>query len=398
MTELPGEKRNIAILVISQTLFMIASITVMTLSGMVGQQLASDPQLATLPIAIMMIGTLISTLPASLFMKRVGRRMGFIIGAILGISGGLVSYAGVSISSFGLFCVGNLLLGFYQGFAMYYRFAAVDVSSPTFRSRAISYVLAGGIMAAFLGPWNARMAADLIADVPNGAPYLVIALLAAVAVFLLSGLKVPVSGEPQSTDISRPMPSIAKQPAFLVAVIASSLGYAIMVLVMTATPLTMKSMSYEMADIAFIMQWHVLGMFVPSLFTGNLIARFGVNNILMAGAIILVGSAFIAMLDTTLPFFWFSLVLLGIGWNFLFVGGSTLLSTVHTETERGKVQGINDLIVFSFSALGSMVSGSLLHHLGWATLNQMMLPILALIVIAVLWLKSHRSVKPIVHQ
>ncbi|MCA1770938.1 MAG: MFS transporter [Halomonas sp.] len=327
------EKQNVAILVTSQMLFMVASITVMTLSGVVGQQLGPDPGLATLPIAMMMLGTVVSTLPASLYMKRVGRRRGFITGASLGgVAGGLLSFGAIWLESFWLFCAGSLLLGLYQGFAMYYRFAAADVASPAFRSRAISFVMAGGVAAAFLGPWNASAAIGLIAGVPSGA-----------------------------------------------------VGYAIMILVMTATPLAMRARGFEMSQVAFIMQWHVLGMFAPSFVTGSLIARFGVQRILLSGATLLIGTVLVANLGTSLAHFWVALVLLGVGWNFLFVGGSAMLSSVHNEAERGKVQGINDLIIFSLVAVGSLMAGQLLHHLGWEALNLAMLPLILLVALAIFW-------------
>lgn len=380
------EKRNVAILVSSQTLFMVASITVMTLSGVVGGQLSDDPGLATLPIAMMMLGTVMSTLPASLYMKRVGRRRGFITGASIGgVVGGLVSFTAIGLESFWLFCAGNLLLGLYQGFAMYYRFAAADVASPAFRSRAISFVMAGGVAAAFLGPWNASAAIGWFDMAPSGGPYLVIALLALLAIGCLTQLKVPAGGEPAPGATSRSMSAIAGQPGFMVAVLASAVGYAVMVLVMTATPLAMRARGFEMSQVAFIMQWHVLGMFAPSFVTGSLIARFGVQRILVTGTLLLTGTAVVTNLGTTLAHFWVALVLLGIGWNFLFVGGSSLLSTLHTEAERGKVQGINDLIVFSLVAVGSLMSGALLHYLDWATLNLAMLPLILLVLLATLW-------------
>ncbi|UZD65913.1 MFS transporter [Marinobacter sp. AN1] len=390
------EKRNVAILVVSQTFFMVAAITVMTLSGVVGQQLSPDPGLATLPIAIMMLGTVVSTLPASLYMKRVGRRRGFMTGASIGgAAGGLLSFTAIAMESFWLFCLASVLLGLYQGFAMYYRFAAVDVASPAFRSRAISFVLAGGVAAAFLGPWNASMATGLIEAVPSGGPYLIIAILALLAMGLLSQLKVPPAGEPQPGETTRPMSAIAMQPRFQVAVIAGAVGYAIMILVMTATPLAMRSRGFEMAQVAMIMQWHVLGMYVPSFFTGGLIARFGVGRILLTGCLLLVSTVLIATLGASLAHFWFALVLLGVGWNFLFIGGSTLLSTVHAEAERGKVQGVNDLAIFVLVAIGSLMSGSLLHHLGWETLNLMMLAPIALVVLATVWLRMNMRMAPV---
>ena len=378
------EKQNVAILVTSQTLFMVASITVMTLSGVVGQQLSSEPSLATLPIAMMMIGTVISTLPASLYMKRVGRRSGFVTGATLGgVAGGLLSFTAIALGSFWLFCAANLLLGLYQGFAMYYRFAAADVASPSFRSRAISWVMAGGVVAAFLGPWNASAGSQLLASVPLGGPYLVIAVLALCAIGLLTQLRVPMNGEPQPGETSRAMGEIATLPKFKVAIIAAALGYAVMVLVMTATPLAMRARGFDMSDVALIMQWHVLGMFAPSFFTGSLIARFGFRRILLSGAALLVGTVIIANTGQTLMHFWLALVLLGVGWNFLFVGGSAMLATIHTEAERGKVQGVNDLIIFSLVAVGSLLAGQLLHFLGWEMLNIAMLPAIIVVILAI---------------
>lgn len=387
MTTSTSERLNVAILVISQTLFMVASITVMTLSGLVGRALGPDPSLATLPIAMMMLGTVISTLPASLYMKRVGRRAGFITGAgIGGLGGGLLAFGGVALESFWLFCLGNLLLGLYQGFAMYYRFAAADVASPAFRPRAISFVMAGGVVAAFLGPWNANLASGWISAVPSGGPYLVIALLALLSIGLLAFLRVPPSGEPRPGDPQRPMREIARSRRFIVAALAAAAGYAIMILVMTATPLAMRGAGFEMSDIAFIMQWHVLGMFAPSFFTGSLIARFGHARMLLAGCTLLTVSALTATLGSTLVLFWIALVLLGIGWNFLFIGGSALLTTAHSEAERGKVQGTNDLLIFSLVTIGSLLAGKLLHLAGWATLNLAMLPLIALVAVAALWL------------
>lgn len=392
------ERLNVAILVIAQTLFMVASVTVMTLSGVVGRALGPDPGLATLPIAMMMLGTVASTLPASLYMKRVGRRAGFIFGSVLGgVGGGLLAFAAVAWQSFWLFCAGNLLLGLYQGFAMYYRFAAADVASPAFRPRAMSFVMAGGVVAAFVGPWNANFASGWIAAVPSGGPYLVIAILALVAIGLLAFLRVPPAGEPKAGDPQRTMGEIARCKRFVVAALAAASGYAIMILVMTATPLAMRSLGYPMSDVAFIMQWHVLGMFAPSFFTGSLIARFGHARILLAGCVLLAGSALTAPLGTSLPLFWIGLVLLGVGWNFLFIGGSALLATSHSEAERGKVQGVNDLLIFSLVALGSLLAGQLLHVAGWAALNLAMLPLIALVAAGAVWLGSRPRIAGATH-
>ncbi|MEE4251296.1 MAG: MFS transporter [Alcanivoracaceae bacterium] len=389
------EKRNVAILVTSQTLYMVASITVMTLSGVVGLRLSPDPGLATLPIAMMMLGALLSTLPASLFMKRVGRQTGFITGAALGgVAGGVLAFVAIAQQSFALFCIGNLLIGLYQGFAMYYRFAAADVASPEFRSRAISFVMAGGVVAAFLGPWNASLTNDWIASVPDGSPYLMIAALALLAIVMLAFLRVPPSGEPQPGDRSRSLREITLQPQFVVAVLAASIGYAVMALVMTATPLSMRAAGFERSQMALVMQWHVLGMFAPSFVTGSLIVRFGVSRIILTGCAMLASSALIASQGSSLMHFFSALVLLGVGWNFLFIGGSTLLTGTHSETERGKVQGINDLMIFAMVTVSSLLAGKLLHLLGWANMNLIMLPLIALVAIITLWLTLRQRAAP----
>lgn len=392
MSDYRLEKPNVSILVASQMLFMIASITVMTLSGVVGAELSPDPSLATLPIATMMIGTVLFTLPASLFMKRVGRRIGFIVGASIGgIGGGLLSFLAIHLGQFWLFVAGSVLLGLYQAFAMYYRFAAADVASPAFRSKAISLVMAAGVVAAFLGPLNASRMTTWIEAVPLGGPYLMIAILALVAIGLLGFLTVPEAGKPKPGATTRPMVDIARQGTFVVAVLAAAIGYAVMALVMTATPLSMRAQGYDMNQVATIMQWHVLGMFAPSFITGSLIVRFGVGNVLLAGAALLVGTTAIAISGQSMAHYWFALVILGVGWNFLFVGGSALVARVHSEAERGKVQGVNDLIIFSFVAIGSLMSGTLLHWLGWNLLNLMMLPLILVVALATLWLIVRQS-------
>jgi MFS family permease len=371
------ERRNVGILAANQALFLVAAITVMTLSGIVGQRLAPTPALATLPIAMMMIGVVLAALPASLLMKRVGRRTGFIIGALVGgAGGGALSVWAIALESFWLFSAGNLLLGLYQAFANYHRFAAADAASPPFESRAISLVLAGGVLAAFLGPLNASRTNELLAGFPDAGPYAVIVTLAIVGAALYTGLRIP-NDEEARTGQQRPMREIRADPALSVALLAATVGYTIMILVMTATPLAMQHVGFGLPDAATVMQWHVLGMFAPSFVTGHLIARFGFPNILLAGAAVLAGSVGVAVSGQARVHFWVALILLGIGWNFLFVGGSALLATAHTPAERGKVQGINELVIFAAVAVGSLLAGALLHSAGWVALNLVMLPPLA---------------------
>ncbi|SDU34012.1 MFS transporter [Halopseudomonas salegens] len=375
-----AEKHNLTILVLCQIIFMITSIGVLTLSGVVGFQLSPDPAWATLPIAAMMFGTLLTTLPASLLMKAIGRRAGFMLGtAVGGLGGSVLCVLAINQHNFWLFALGNLLLGLYQGFAMYHRFAAADVTRLEVRSKAIAWVMAAGVAAAFLGPWNTSLSQQLFPDQPLAGPYLVIAILTGVAVVLLSRLRVPASGEPQAGEVQRPMARIARQPAFILAVSAAAIGYAVMLMVMTATPLAMSAQGLEMSHVAQVMQWHVLGMFAPSFVTGHLIARFGLLRLLLAGCMLFGASVLVALSGNQLGHFVAALVLLGIGWNFLFIGGSSLLTQCHNESERGKVQGINDLLIFSLVTLASLLAGTLLHSLGWIGLNLAMLPAIGVV-------------------
>jgi MFS family permease len=389
------ERTNVALLSASQALFGIAMTTVLTLSGVVGSRLAPDPSLATLPIALMQIATLFFTLPASMLMKRLGRRPGFLIGTTVGgAAGGVVSAVGIVTGSFWIFALGNMLLGIYQAFAMYYRFAAADCASESFRSRAISLVMAGGVVAAIFGPWNANYSQALTQSNPEAGPFIVLAGLAIIATILVGMLEVPESREPASAGHGRKLKTIASQPAFTVALLAAAIGYGVMVLVMTATPISMQNNGFEIGQTALVMQFHVMGMFAPSFVTGSLIARFGVLNILLAGGAILLGSVSLAISGVALWQYLISLLLLGIGWNFLFIGGSALLTETHTPTERGKVQGINDFAIFSLVALGSALSGALLHSLGWVSLNLIALPLIAITMLATLWLKFGQFRKP----
>jgi len=383
------EKQNTTILVVSQILFMVSAITVMTLSGVVGLELSPDPTLATLPIALMTLGTVTFTLPASLLMKRVGRRNGFVIGALAGgVCGGAVSFAGIALQSFSLFCAGSILLGLYQAFAMYYRFAALEVASPSFRSKAISFVLAGGVVAAFLGPWNVSALAGLVSSVPSGGPYLTIGVFALLATGLLFFLKVPVVSEAKTGQEARPLRVISRHPGFIVALSAGALGYAVMMLVMTATPLAMHAQAFDLDQMAFIMQWHVLGMYLPSFFTGALIARFGLDRVLLLGCLLMSGTSAAVLSGDSLAHFWAALVLLGVGWNFLFIGGSTLMASLHNEAERGLVQGVNDLVMFSLVTVGAFMAGGLFHLLGWLGLNLLMLAPISVVLLSVLWMRA----------
>ncbi|WP_397475646.1 MFS transporter [Pusillimonas sp.] len=388
-----AEIGNVLILASSQSLFTITTITVMTLGSVIGLRLSNTPELATLPIALMMLSTVLTTLPASLLMKRIGRRAGFILGASIGgVLGSALILAGVGSDSFAVFCVGMFLIGIYQSFAMYYRFAAADVTRAEFRSRAISFVMTGGVVAAVLGPINARSSLGLIPSVPLGEPFLVTLLVSVLASTLLLRLKVPAR-DAQGPDPhkTRPLFTIARHPGFIPAVLASMVSFSLMVLYMTVTPLGMQQQGFGLNDITLVVQSQVLSMFVPAFFTGVLINRIGLMPILWTGVAFLALSMLLGSISSTLPVYAASRIAFGVGWNFLFVGSAVLLSTAHQPAERGKAQGVNDLAMFTLATLGSIAAAPLLQELGWKTLHMILLLPLGLAAASLLRLRSARG-------
>lgn len=379
---LSAEKRNVFLLSGAQALFQTSSVMVMTVSGLIGQNLASNKALATLPIAMMTLMVAMTMIPASMFMQRHGRKAGFLIGTSIGAFAGLLAAIAIWLESFPLFIVGNMLVGAYQAFAQYYRFAAADVASTAFKSRAISWVVAGGVVAAFAGPNIARFTKD-IGPVPFAASFLVLFVLGCVAFLLASRLDVPAPATADATGPGRPLADIMKQPVFLAALMGSVIGYAVMLLVMTATPLAMQVCGHSVGSAATVIQWHVLGMFVPSFFTGDLIRRFGVLQVMSAGILLIAGQVAATLSGVAFSNFVFGLVLLGVGWNFLFIGGTTLLTEAYRPSERAKTQAAHDFLVFGAITVSTFASGGLLNTYGWKALNLTVIPFLAIALIVI---------------
>jgi MFS family permease len=393
-----SERRNVALLFMAQALFQTGSVLAVTLAALVGALLAPDRSLATLSVTATIIATAVAMIPAALFMQRRGRKAGFLLGAGLGVLGGLLSAAALQFSSFALFIAGSLCAGGYQAFAQYYRFAAADVARPEFKSRAISWVIAGGIVAAIAGPNLARLTRD-VGAVPFLASYLVFLALAIAALFVISRLTLaPAQGDEPLADPrpARPLRAIVRQPVFLTALIGSAVGSAVMVMVMTATPLAMEMHSHTLDDSATVIQWHVLGMFIPSFFTGGLIRRLGVLRVMAGGVILLAMHVAIALAGTDFIHFLSELILLGVGWNFLFIGGTTLLTEAYRPAERAKTQALHDFCVHGLGSLGSLSAGGILNALGWQAVNLTALPFLALALFAIAALAisrhTHREV------
>jgi MFS family permease len=376
------EKRNVLLLAAAQALFQSVMVLMITASGIVGMQLAPTAVLATLPAAIVVLAATATMIPASLWMQRVGRKPGFLFGAAMGCLGGAVAMLAIQTQDFWLFIAACALVGAYSGFAGYYRFAAADVASDAFRSRAISWVVAGGIVAAFAGT-NIVRVTQHIGATPFLFTYLALTLLGIAALFVISRLSLPLPVNSQAGGTVRPLWTIIRQPVYITAVICSTVGFAMMSLVMTATPLAMLICGYSVGDSATVIQWHVLGMFVPSFFTGTLIQRFGVVKIVTAGIALLGGHVAVALTGIEFLRFLSGLTLLGVGWNFLFVGGTTLLTEAYRPAERAKVQAAHDFMMMTMVCVASFSAGGLLNAWGWNTLNITVLPFLLLAAAAI---------------
>jgi len=354
-----------------------------------GYALAADKSLATLPVTGWVTGGALSTMLASQLMQRIGRRGGFTVGAVIGIAGALLCALALARHDFWLFCLGSLVFGAYNAFGQYYRFAAADATTPELRARAISYVLAGGLVGGIVGPATSRHTAELLPTTYLAA-YLALIGFIVVVIVLLRFLDLPERGHADSAEHARPLATIAAQPAFMVAVLASTLAYGTMNLLMTATPLAMALCGHPYGAATNVISAHVIGMFAPSFVTGDLIRRFGVLGVMLCGVILYFVCIGIALGGVDIANFWWSLLLLGIGWNFVFIGATTLLTETYRPSEKAKVQGVNDSLIFVTMAVSSLSSGMILQRNGWQTLNHLAVPFVVLIGAGVMWLLAHR--------
>ncbi|MDO8480085.1 MAG: MFS transporter [Candidatus Rokubacteria bacterium] len=387
-------KRTVARLAVCQMLLLSNGVLMAAVGALAGYALAPSPRLATVPAVAYVLGAAISTLPASLFMKRHGRRAGFLVGSILGMAGGAVGAIAIAVHSFTLLLAGTFLCGIYNAFGQYYRFAAADAAPPDWKSRAISLTLAGGIFGGFIGSAVGRVTRDLV-EPQFLASYAALAVFALASFVIAAGLSFPEQSPEERHGTGRPLGVILRQPAVVVAVLAAAVGYGVMNLLMSVTPLAMDlCCGHPFADATFVLQWHVVGMFAPSFFTGGLIRRLGVLNVLLAGAALMFVCVAIAMSGVTLMHFWWALTLLGVGWNFLYIGGTMLLTEAHRPAEKAKVQGVNDSLVFAVMVSSSLTSGVVVTGSGgWAMLTRLTVPFLALTALAtsILWFRERRN-------
>jgi MFS family permease len=390
-----GERRsNAIVLSIAQGLYTAAVAIDLTLTGLTGYQLAPDKALATLPFALITVGSAIATLFASLLMQRVGRRWGFVIGAATGALGGLISVSAILHNDFWLFCLGTAAVGIFQAFAQYYRLAAADSVAPQNKAKVISMVLAGGVIAAILGPALAAWSKNLFSTLFAGSYLMVFFLGVASMIVLACGYR-DVEAEKisaQEAAAVRKLTTVFRQPISLAALANNVIGGVVMMFVMTAAPLAAVANHHSIDDGASIIQWHLVGMYAPSFVAGYLIKRYGMPSVLITGILLSAACTIIASSSSSLPAFYVALLCLGIGWNFMFVGGTALLASSHTPAERAKVQGVAELIRNVFTAAAALVAGPILERFGWVFLNLVNVPFL--IVAAVLtfaWVRAQRT-------
>ncbi len=384
------QARNIALLSSAQALLFTNNVTLIALNGLVGYQLAVDKSFATLPVTTQIIGSALFALPASHLMARIGRRAGFLIGTLCGFIGGAIATFGVYSHSLVMLCLGTFILGIYGAFGQFYRFAAADAATPDFKAKAISLVVAGGLVGGIVGPALAKWTRHL-APTEFLASYASLLVFCVLTGLLLSQLRIPDAKAAINAAPPRNLREIALQPVFVVAVMSSAIGYGVMNLLMTATPLAMGICGYPFNDAANVISAHVVAMFAPSFFTGSLIQRFGVLKIMLAGVALMAVCLGISLSGISVAHFWFSLVLLGLGWNFMFVGGSALVTEAYQPQEKAKAQGLHDLLVFCTTATSSFSSGLLLKANGWNILNYVAMPFLAIVTIAIVWLMLKRG-------
>ena len=359
---------------LGQALLITGNILLVSVSALIGKQLAPNAVLITLPVALQFLGLMGVTLPAAHLVKRVGRKKVFFMGNMIGVLGAAVAYWALLEMQFSWFCVGTFLLGMAIGVGQQYRFAAVENAGAGQQANAVSLVMAGGVLAAILGP---NLAIWAKSDAPNQqylTAFLILLGLYALTLILVALLPIKNPSVSEQTGEVRSYMELFKQPLLSAAIVSGTIGYAVMVLIMTATPLAMMAANFEFSHSAHVIQWHVLGMFVPSFFTGKLIARYGERTIVLIGCALLLACQVVNQIGHSYMHFTTALIALGVGWNFTFIGATTLLTRTYRSAEKAKVQGINDFLIFTFSALASLFAGYWQNTLGWSVLNALMMP------------------------
>jgi predicted MFS family arabinose efflux permease len=381
----PEHRRTIFLLALCQALLLTNSVILMAVNALTGFMLAENKMLATLPSMTYVVGSAVSAMPISSWMRRVGRRAGFIHGSLLAVVGALICALAVTMKSFWGVCLGTFFIGCYNATGALYRFAAADAVPGANKARAISLVLAGGIIGGLLGPESSKLSKDWL-SVTYAGTYLSLVAFALVAIAIQSRLQLPAIMQVTIDKPVRPLAEIARQPKFIIAVLSAAFAYGVMNLLMVATPLAMSFCGHPFKEGVFVLEWHVVGMFAPSFFTGDLIKRFSALKIVIAGALLNFVAVAVNLSGVTVAHFWFGLVILGIGWNFMFIGGTTMLTETYLPHEKTRVQGFNDMLIFATMAVSSSSAGVLVNARGWEVVNYVSIPFVAAAFAGALWL------------
>jgi MFS family permease len=379
-------RRNAVVLAIGQALAGGNNTVIVATGSILGAMMAPDKSLATLPISVMVLGIWAGTLPLGYLAKRYGRRTAYASGAACGTIAGLIGYTAILQNSFWIYLLATFFGGLYAASHMSYRFGAADTASAEFKPKAVSFVMAGGLFAAILGPQLVIYTKDLMPPFLFAVSYLGQSSFALIAgIIIVMFFRAP-QADVRSAEGGRPLREIARQPRFIVAVVCGVASYALMNLMMTSAPLAMFDCGHSVANATLGIQWHVLAMYAPSFITGSLILRFGVARVTFAGLFLLALSALVGLSGLTVAHFWTALILLGVGWNLSFVGATTMVTDCYRPEERNKVQAFNDFLIFGSMAAGSFASGSMLAHFGWYLVNLVMFPVVAVAGAMLLWL------------
>ncbi|MCC7429145.1 MAG: MFS transporter [Alphaproteobacteria bacterium] len=386
----PRMKRDVWLLFFCQGLTQMGMIGQVSMSALIGATLATEKTLSTLPMAVQMLSTMLVAIPSAYIMRYLGRKAGFLIGGAIGFVGACLFVVALQVHSFLLYCIAAMVSGLYFGISQNYRFAAAEVATPDYRPFAISLVMAGGVLSAVLGPELVKWTVDLWMPVQFSGTYLATAVLPLISMVLVSIVNLPPP-LPARAGTGRPLGTIMRQPAFIAAAASAMIGWGSMNLIMASTPVEMVLCGYSVNNAATIIQWHALGMYAPSFITGSLIKRFGTLRIIGTGAVLSAACALICTIDRDFSTFWLGLVILGIGWNFMYIGGTALLGTSHTAEERNKTQSANDFLMFGTVTMTAFTSGAVHHALGWVVLNLATLPPLAGAILLLFWLARRQA-------
>ena len=390
-------RRNVGLLMAAQSLSGAGPSIIISLGGIIGQMMAPSAMLATVPVSLFNLGVAMGTLPAAWLMRKVGRRPAYMLGALIATASGFISAGGVAGMLFTIFCIGTFAAGISGAFVQSYRFAAADAAPPALRANAISKVMIGGLIAAVIGPQLVIWTRDSIPGIPFSGSFLAQSGLALATFFVVSFLRPPpmAIGGAVTAETGRPIFQILLTPRFLMAIAAGVVSYGLMSFVMTAAPVAMVGCGHTIGEAALGIQWHVLAMFGPSFFTGKLIAKFGKERVTAFGLVLIAASAAVALMGLDVAHFWIALILLGVGWNFGFIGATSMVTDCHTPAERAKVQGANDFLVFGSVAVASFSSGTLLNVAGWSLLNQLVFPAVAIVLVPLLVIIARKPAKAV---